>query len=448
MAEEDANLILEIIFKIYEKNFSGSHFQKSEFNSYSEKRIFEFLLQICNNREISTRFKDKMIHFLDNQIPNWQIKEKNRFENKYNYQDIPVLVEKTLNHSKKGIDFLFKKHDFTKCHEKLTEYTRPYYNYIEEFVDKDFKNNFPIVIKNLSEQFQSLYISYGYKSDFYNGYEVMGGYSSFGNNYDLDVLLLESVLYRSINKFYEKTKDWEYLHSFILSEYNKDNPVFVKRSFIPFLLKRLKESSEENPEENKFYGALKDILKIKEGFPSTENVLVNELSHIHSDIKDDYLEKLVKMSLYKYSKEDINYDIFMIQFLFLLIENGKTNFKIYFKKILLNKNFKKHYIYDQVLRLFESRMVNQNINEFFNEIKDELDITKNNDLIYRSIILDLQTSSLKKSKLFKLFKSSSETDLNCLASIISKDLWNTSGSKLLKQVFRNYEKSFRFKRIL
>ena len=434
LTNEDKDFILEFIFKLYEKSSSGSDLQKSEFNSDSNKRILEFLFKICGYK-VSDQFKSKIINFLDNAVPDWQKKELRSYTwDSYTYQDIPGLLINLLHYSKKGLKFIFKKYNFTRFRDSLTEYNRAYYDYIENFINKDFKKNFPLVIENLSNQFKCLYESYGYESDFYKGYEIMGGgYSGSESNYNLHTLPLESILSRCISKFYKKPEDWEYLNYFIYSKIDKENPVFVKRSFIPFLLEQL-ETSKKNSEDNKFYKALESILKIKKGIPFTEDILVNELNHIHLKIKDSYLKKLIKMILYKYSEEGISYNIFIIQLLFQLIESGKSNFKIYLKKTLLNKAFKKHYIYERTLRLFESKITNQYINRFFNEIKDELDISKSNDLIYRSVILDLQTPPLKKSELFKLFKSSSQKDLNCLASIIEKDLWNTDGSKLLEKV--------------
>ena len=432
LTNEDKDFILEFIFKLYEKNSSGSEFQKFKFKSYSNKIILDFLFKICS-LEVSDQLKKKIINFLDNAVPDWQEKELRSYTwDSYNYQDIPELLIKLLNYSKKGLEFIFKKHDFTKYRDNLPEYNGSYYDYITNFINQDFKTNFPLFIENLNNQFKCLYKSYGYESDFYKGYdEIGGGYSSGGSNYKLHRLPLESILSNCISEFYKKTKDWEYLNYFIDSQTDKNNPVFVKRIFILFLLKQL-ETSKKNSEDNKFYKALESILKIKNGAPFTEDILVSELNY-NSNIKDCYLEKLIKIILYKYSEEGISYNIFIIQLLFQLIENGKLNFKIYLKKILLNKDFKEHYIYEQTLELFESKITNQHINKFFNEIKDELDISKSNDLIYRSVILDLQTSPLKKSELFKLFKSSSQKDLNCLASIIEKDRLSTDGSQFLEK---------------
>ena len=114
--------------------------KKIEFNN---KRIFECLLQICNRREESKQFKEKIIHFLNNQIPNWQEEQRNFFDDDYNYQDIPSLVEKICGYSKEGLDFLFKKYnfiDFTEFYEKTNKSSNPYYDYIKKFVNNDFKN--------------------------------------------------------------------------------------------------------------------------------------------------------------------------------------------------------------------------------------------------------------------------------------------------------------------
>ena len=435
LTEEDKGFILEFIFKVYKTSSSGSSLQRSEFNSYSNERILEFLSKLSACQTVSDKIKEKFINFLENVIPDWSKELSSYSWSSDHYQHIPKLIEDLLNHSEKGLEIIFKKYNFTNEREELSEYNQPYYEYIEEFIDKDFKKHFPLVIKSLNDQFQNLYMSYGYESDLYKGYEIMGGGGSgWGSEYNLHVLPLEFVLFKCICKFYEKTEDWSYLKkSFIDPECDKNNPVFVKRSFIPFLLNQIIKSCDKKPEDNKFYKALEFILKIKKGFPSTEDILANKLRQIHSKIKDHYLERLINMILYKYSEEGISYSILTVQLLFQLIESGRLNFKKYLKKILLNENFKKHYIYERALRLLESRITNKNINNFFNEIKNDLDISKNKDLIYISITLDLQTSDLKKSQLFKLFQSSSKKDLDCLACIIEKDILNTAGSQFLKK---------------
>ena len=236
------------------------------------------------------------------------------------------------------------------------------------------KTNFSLVVGNMVNQFQDLYTSYGYGPGSYKGYEIIGGgYSGSGSNYDLHVFPIESILSDCIRDFYIQNKDWKHLSSFIFSECNKSNPVFIKRSFIPFLLNQFIKFQKDN----RFYKALVYILKIERGLPSTEDILINELHSIHSKIKDCYLDKLLKIILYKYSEEGINSSIMTIQFLFRLIESGKLNFKAYLKGMFLNEAFKNNYrIYVQSLRLFESRMENKYIRDFFNEIKDKIDFDK------------------------------------------------------------------------
>ena len=419
LTKKDENFILNFVFKIYEKNSSE--------NSVSNRLLLELLFKICSRQTISEPSKNKIISFLEGSVPDWNKDLNSCSWDSYNYQHVPALAKKLFNCSREGLEFIFKKHNFANDRESQTEYNRGYYEYIEEFIDKDFKKHFPLAIKELSAQFQRLYKIYGYD---YKGYEITGGSSGFGNNYAPRILPMESVLSSCIIKFYKEAKDWEYLYSFVHSKHNKNNPVIVKRSLIPFLLSQLKESDETDPEDNRFYKALESVLKIKKGIPFVEDILINELRHIHLSIKDNYLEKLIKAVLYKYSEDGISYSILTIQFLFQLIEDGKFSFKPHLRKILLNEAFKKYYIYDRALRLFESKITNQNINSFFNEIKNELNISQSPDLIYRSVILNLQSDSFEKSELSRLFNSSSEKDLNCLASVIEKDLWNAGGSNL------------------
>ena len=414
--QDDLESILEFIFKVYKYDSNSSPIYRYEFDSYYCHRIFEILLKI-SEKDVSESFKVKIIKFLEIVLPDWKKNYKAYMEDNYKYEKSPELIRNLFGYTKKGVEFIFKIHNFTREREELTSQDISYYNYIEEFIIKDFKSNFQEIIKSLSEQFTWLYKKYKLEYE-YVGYELSGGgYSGWGNNYKLHFLPIETSLAKSINTFYNQTKDWEYLKSLTFSDCSKENPIFVKRSLIPFLLKQMGSISGEQLENNEFYKALEFILSIKKGFPRTEEVVINELYKNNSNIHNTYLERIIKKILYKYSTVGISYSIVTIQFIIRLIENGKTQFKNHLKRILLNQEFKNHYVYKQSLRILADKITNPHVKEFFNEIKGNLDISHDQSLLYANITSDLQSSSLSENK---LLNSSSQKDLSNLAEIINK----------------------------
>ncbi len=426
LEQDDLNIILEFIFKIYGYESDSSPIYKYEFDSFYCHRVFKILLKI-SKKNISGHFKDKISNFLKVVLPDWKRNYTNYGIDNYKYNTSPHLIKNLLGYTEKGVDFIFGIHNFTIEREELTSQNIPYYDYIEKFINQDFKNNFKLVIKKVSEQFKWIYKKQCDTE--YEGYELDGGgYSSAGGRCDLHVLPIENFLFQCIDEFYDQTNDWEYLKPIIYSQYNEQNPIFVKRSFIPFLLKQVRQSSEESHENNQFYKALEFIIEIKDGLPFTEDVVANEL-YKRADIKDIYLERIINKILYKDSNDGITYNNFLIQLIIQLIEGGKLQFKDDLKRIFLNNEFQKSYRYEQALRVLEGKIENQNIKIFFNEIKDQIDISQNRGLLYEDI-----TSSSQSSTLDKLFKSSSKADLDKLAGVIQEAMHFKNNDSFIKKI--------------
>ena len=427
--QNDKILILEFIFKLFEYESKSSFFYKHSFNLFYRHNIFKILLKLSNT-SVSDEIKQRTRDFLDQFLPNWQITNQNHIEydHPYVYRDIPQIIKNLFECSKDGIQFIFKKHDFTISRD-YQKYI--YYDYIKEFINQDFKNNFWIVVKELTNQFKILHQSDG-ESDYY-GYELYGGgYSGTGGQFNLHTFKWEFILSQCIEQHCHEKTDDEFLTSIIKHPVSKDIPVFVKRSCIPFLLNKLQNTSKEKPKENIFYKYLESTLEVKKGLPRTEDTTINELYGKHPSIPDVYLDLIIEKILYKYSKDGISHNIHLIRLMLVFIENGKTKFKDKLKRILLNNEFQKSHQYDLALKILEGKINNQNIKNFFDEIRNKLDLSQNNNLLY----IGVQQSS---STIEKLFNSSSKKDLDTLADLIQGAVLR-NGNDFIKNILKLMER--------
>ncbi len=430
---KDKTSVLGFLFKIYEYEKNSSSIYKRMFETSYRSSIFKIFLKFSKNKEFiqNKELKPKLIKFLDKHVPDWQATYlMDDTYGYYRYQYLPQIIKNLFSYTKEGIDFIIKKYNFTNEIESPYLKTNQYhwyspYNYIKDFINKDFEKNFLIVVKGIAGQFTDLYKkSYGYN---YEGYEITGGGPCYRNGQaSLKTFSWELILSGCIKQFYTNTKNWEFLKSIIDVPCNKENPVFVKRSFIPFLLMQLETANKTNPEENEFYQVLQKILKIKEGFPRTKEIAINVLSTNFTKILDVYLNLIIKQIIYKYSNTGVVYDIVLIQLLLSFIEHGKLYFKSILKKTLLNKNFKSTYLYRQSLGILKRKIENQHIKDFFNEIKNNLDMSENTDLLYEDVVSNL-------SSIDALFNGSSKKELDSLASIIAKAIANNN-FELIKKV--------------
>lgn len=452
---EDKDNILRFIFKLYEYESKSSPVYQSSFNNLYKSYIFKILLKL-SVKNISEGFKTKIHKFLNTALPDWETIHQDLMEyESYGYRHVPQIIKNTFGYTENGIELFFKKYDFTRIRDHQNHI---HYDYIEQFINQDFENNFPVVIKGLVAQFTILYKKiYGF--DDYKGYELSGG-GYFGSNgrYQLSDVKWEPLLSNCVIAFYAQKKNWDFFQSIIDAPYSKENPVFLKRILIPLLLQQLQNASEKNPKENKFYKALESILEIKTGFPFTEEIVIDllyrrylnytdfkgtsgleDLLHTDQDINQEdsnkinikipsvYLDLIIKKILYKHSKEGISYNILMIQLIMRLIEMGQLQFKEHLKRILRNKDFQKSFKYEQALKILDGKINNQHIKKFFNEIKNKIDISQNKSLMYTNVAVISTSPAFEK-----LFKSSAKDDLDNLADILQIAFWKNNHDFLKK----------------
>ena len=427
---EDISSIVDIINKIYKHSSAYPGIWSKD----NYRIIMRLLLKISETNQ-PDEIKQKIICFLDKTVPPWDKTDRYFVEEYYKYNQVPYLITNLLGITQAGIEFIFKKHNFTKKSDRSQ--TSLYGDYIERFVNQSFESHFKTVVDKLSKQFQDLYHKrYDLK---YEGYELTGGYSGSNNQYSLKRFAWEALLARCIEEFYNKNSNehWQLLKTYINKKCDKNHPVFIKRAFIPFLLKQVvSTSSNQKPQDNEFYKSLESIIKIKDGFPTTDEAVVHELYTIN--LPNIYLQQILHTILYKYSNEGVTGRIFIIQFIIDLISRGKHQFKPDLKRILMNKAIQQSYVYNQILRILDSKINNTPIKEFVNEIKSQIDMPQNPQLKYNDI-LNLNSNELKKHP---LFNSTKKKDLDNLAHIIQKAFWDNR-REFLKEVLKFLDKNLK-----
>ena len=432
--QEDKDYILSAILKIckYEHRSSPIYRQFNIHKTY----IFKILLKISKTN-VSGDFKENLLGFLDYTLPEWTEASNNEIEyHKSGYQHTPKIIKNIFGLTNEGVQLIFKKYNFVRM---LDDQYHSHYHYIEEFINKDFKNNFLVVCKELTKQFTILYKSYGFKD--YPGYEYAGGrHSGSIGRFNLHIPKWEYVLSHCIIGFYNKTKDWGFLKPLIFKEYDKSHPIFIKRSFILFLLNQLKKNAKLKPEKNKFYKALEFILKIKDGLPRTEEVVAYKIYKNKglNDMPDTYIDQIINKILYKYSPEGVSYDILFIQLLVQYISIGKTQYKEHLKRILLNKDFKNNFRYNQTLSILDKHISNKNIKDFYYEIKNEIQDDLNT--LYHQNLLYTDLKDNPELSIRKIIDSSSTEKLDKLACIIQEAM-SQNDHETIKVVLRIMDKN-------
>ena len=367
--------ILDIISKLSERNV--------QFDFYCY-RIFEFLYKILIFHPKNDEVNDFTIQLLDQSVPDFNT-EDIPFTFSYQslrYKPVPKLISiifKNQDNKRKYIDFIFEKFNFIKDTGDIRPIPNEIYCYITDFINSDFKKHFQIVIDKMYSQFQTVCKKKGVK---YKGYKTSGVLlSGFGIQHKLhDLNILRLALRHCIDDFYnENPKNWDFLKQFI---YEEKYPIFAKRCFIPFLLQQLESSHEAQRE--KFFKALNFILSLKEDLPRTEDVVMYEFysnKHKLLDIPEKYLKCIIQNILYKYEKNKISYDIFLIQNLIYLVSNGKTSFEKNLKSIISDSKSRRSYIYEDILEILAKNMNSPNIQKFVlnlidNQIIDLYELSK------------------------------------------------------------------------
>lgn len=207
------------------------------------------------------------------------------------------LTEKEIKGRERIIKTIWKHFNLIGDEGEFSFYTPPQvFGVIKEFVDFNFIENFPIVVKSIIKQYQGIE---WYKNKF-SGWELMGsGISQSGDIFTIgDHHYIKYVLIPALTTYYqsEPKTGWQYiLDNVITSEetnVSATRPDFLNRTAIPLLVDEY--ASGNNSEEA--LSVLKSFISMKRGIPHKSELIFQEVYN-KQDLDDSKKWNLVKIQL-------------------------------------------------------------------------------------------------------------------------------------------------------
>jgi len=431
------------------------------------------ILKDIAQKDIEGRFDQEIITFLKKEILQPVNKnQKKRFErSKRNWREneqvseiLKILFGRTKN-KKDFIDFIFEFFDFTSDDFENVVETHPIiYSFVKDFIKENLEKNFSYVVRKISEQFDVYY------NGKYRGYEWVGsGISQAGSTYSITdkgvVRFLFQPLFLALYK--ENPQEaWQFFKHKILNKApkraTKQNPVYLKRALIPILLERLQNKHIGNQQQREAFEYLKNILWMKDGIPSTSEIIFYELCK--SDLNKigfDRIMQLIQIDTIKYKRR--NYpggyptNLFVISTLIKLIKLGYKPAKEFYIYLIKKPDFFKYYDWrydsfeqivahgipetdpDFIMEIFN----NMDFERYLNSINDDV-VWEKSGLISGLIKRDWQNNKERGKRIIEAFlknKTPSKKVLEFLAQPI-RDLSQHDPVKtynLLKPYLQNKE---------
>ena len=297
--ENNAKYIIRFIHNHYSE--IGAKFNDSLFKEEALRIVIDTLKtfpDLCNDANLFLMY---ILEFYSSSFKKVDYKSKIEQEKKLVAELLKTVYNSYSNENIKEKEVIVKKiwnyFDLVSDESEFSFYTSPQiFEVIKEFVDQDFLNNFPKVVKSIVKQYQSID---WYKNKF-DGWELVGsGISQLGENFSIgDHRFIDFILKPSLLNFYRKYPDkgWNFILNNLIST-NKKNvsltkPDFLNRTAIPILIEEY--SSNENNE--KAFKILKSFISMRKGIPHKSDLIFQEIYN-NQTISDDKKWKLVKAQL-------------------------------------------------------------------------------------------------------------------------------------------------------
>lgn len=218
---------------------------------------------------------------------------------------------------------------------------------LKDYIDIDFEKNFKGIAKIIINQYSQEW-GRNRKKIVYNGWELMGGVTSFwGHDYKVpDRHFIRFTLKPALEEYYKRDKEkcWSFVKKeCIAKKVSKDCPDFLNRAAIPIVLERYENKSEKVSREA--FEILKEFILSSKGIPHKSDLIYQEL---RGNFPDEKKWQLVKVSINKYK---IPVNPFVEQIVLDLAKHGNKRAS----KIL--RNWIKSKDYYEKGRIFEENVV-------------------------------------------------------------------------------------------
>lgn len=372
--------LLEFILENYNKLYLDFNMGKA----------IEIMKEIVENK-YSPDLENKILKFLEDILGPLTLEVFGRREKRswYEEQEILTLIDELFRKTtdkKRIIDFIFSHYDFTGGYFELLMETPPQiYDIIIDYINLDFENNFEMILEKVNEQFKQAYKSICN----YKGYEVFGGVTSGeGSDFYVTEKGIVRFLFKPLfEKFYqdESEKSWQFFKKRILDKEpigaSPETPLFLKRSLIHILLKRVVNKQISIKGRNEAFSYLVNILQIKDGLPRTSNIIFQEIrdkEDIFQEMDSQKIMRMIKIDCFKYKREDYDAgtpkNIFTYSVLLKLVKKNYSPARDFLIELFENDNFIKRDEDLQILEMLSKYEIPKFDPDFIVEVFEKINI--------------------------------------------------------------------------
>jgi len=339
-------------------------------------------------------------------------KRDNELDYSYKYVhliEIVQIIGTNLPESNQFVELLFKYFDFTSNEFQLsTETPGPFFTWIKNYIKTNPSLHIKKIVGLYSKQHQKKY-------RFYNGSDVSGGVTKFfSDTYSLQEKgIVKLVFSRVFAELYEEDqkRGWDIIKKCVLvkskKEFSRTNPVFLKRSIVPIVLRRFKDENLSKSEQKNAFNVLVSVLKIQKGLPSTSDTIFELLRHENlENFGLDNVFKLITVDSNKFKPGGIPTNVFALEVLIKVVSYNREKPRKYFLKLLENKELRRSHVFEEILNLLAANkklLENEELSrEIFTSIDFQSLILNKNDSCWidNKFLLNLLKTSYSKDKGF------------------------------------------------
>src|SRR3989344_2310118 len=308
--DENRRYIVEYVKK-YIKNIRG--FYRSDF---FDIHIVTILTIIIDNNGGEKYLTDVFSIISDliifNEKEFFYLKDNGYDSDKWQKEEICKLLHKIYTRSnnvlkKKILKLLSVGFNITEDDGEFNHHApMEVYNIFREWLDEDFKNRMPILIKLISEQYERFYKKFGYRVGF-DGWEHSGGGISYHGNYQgssyriSERYFVSFILSPAIRKFYDGDREfgWKFIKEKLVSrekQVSTKRPDFLNRAVYEIVLSRYLSDNDNESQED--FLILKEFILSRKGIPHKTDLIYQAISG--EGVEGDKKWQLVKITVEKY----------------------------------------------------------------------------------------------------------------------------------------------------
>lgn len=178
------------------------------------------------------------------------------------------------------------------------------YSIVYDWLSKAFSKRFPIFTKNIVKQYKAYYKRYNKKRNLYQGWEHIGGTTSFGGSHyhTGDRLFVGKILEPAIQSEYKKNpmKAWNFIKNKCFAreaEVSDKKPDFLNRAIYTIILSRY--AQEDIKISTEAFKILEDLLSHRKGIPHKSDLIYQSVAR--TGILHDHKKwRIVNVSLKKW----------------------------------------------------------------------------------------------------------------------------------------------------